>query len=223
MTAMKIFAALSTSALFLLLVSVAPVGAQEERHDEGSPTAPKREEAKPAHQEAAPPHGGEARPEHREGDKASKQDDKAPRQDDRAPRQDEKARKQDDKAPRQDERARKQEARPEDKEARHDAIQPGQKSERPDQPHNGGGGKGHIPDDRFRAHFGREHTFRVSRPVVVEGRPRFQYSGYWFEFGNPWPEDWSYDDDCYIDYVDDEYYLFDPRHPGMRILVIVVS
>ena len=206
---MKIFAALSTSALFLLLLSVAPVCAQEERHDEGSPAAPKKQEAKPAHQQAEPPHEGEARPEHREGDKASKQDDKAPRQD--------------DKAPRQDEKARKQEARPEDNGARHDRTLPGQKSERPEQAHNGGGGKGHIPDDRFRAHFGREHTFRVSRPVVVEGRPRFQYSGYWFEFANPWPEGWSYDDDCYIDYMDDEYYLFDPRHPGMRILVIVVS
>jgi hypothetical protein len=202
MTAMKIFAALSTSALFLLLLSAAPVCAQEERHDEGSPAAPKKQETKPAHQEAAPLHEGEARPEHREGDKASKQDDKATRQ---------------------DERSRKQEARPEDNEARHDSAQAAQKSERAEQAHNGGSGRGHIPDDRFQAHFGREHKFRVSRPVVVEGRPRIQYSGYWFEFANPWPGDWSYDDDCYIDYVDDEYYLFDPRHPGMRILVIVVS
>ena len=198
---MKVFAALSTSALFLLLICAAPVYAQEERHDEGSPAAPK-EGAKPAHQESAPAHeGGEANPERHGGDKAAKQDDRASRQ---------------------DEKDNKQAVRPEDKDARHDAAQPGQRSERGEAANNGGG-KGHIPDDRFRAHFGREHTFRVSRPVVVEGRPRFQYSGYWFELTNPWPEDWSYDDDCYIDYVNDEYYLFNPRHPGMSILVIVVS
>jgi hypothetical protein len=191
---MKMFAALSTSALLLLLVSVAPAYAQEERHDDASPAAHK-EEAKPAHQEAAPAHEGEAKPEHREGDKASQQDEKA----------------------------RKPEARPDDRDARHDGAQAGQKSERVEASHNDAGGKGHIPDDRFRAHFGREHSFRVSRPVVVEGRPRFQSSGYWFEIANPWPEGWSYDDDCYIDYENDGYYLFNPRHPGMSILVIVVS
>jgi hypothetical protein len=216
MTLMKIFAALSTSALFLLLVSVAPVYAQEEHHDDGSPAAPKKEEAKPAHQEASPPHEGEAKPEHREGDKA-------PKQDDNMSRQGEKARKPDDNMSRQDEKARTQDARPEDKDARHDAPQPAQRSERAEPARNGGSGKGHIPDDKFRSHFGREHTFRVSRPVVVEGRPRFQYSGYWFEFVNPWPQGWSYDDDCYIDYVDDGYYLFDPRHPGVSILVVVIS
>jgi hypothetical protein len=78
-----------------------------------------------------------------------------------------------------------------------------------------------IPDDRFRAHFGREHHFRVNRPVVVEGRPRFQYSGYWFELVDVWPADWSYDDDCYIDYVDDEYWLFNPVHPGVRVALVV--
>jgi hypothetical protein len=201
MKPMKIFAALSTSALLLLLVSVAPAYAQEERHDEASPAAHK-DEARPAHQDAAPAHEGEAKPEHREGDKAPKRDDNASRQ---------------------DEKARRQEARPEDREAHHDGAQPAQRSERAEATHNEGGGKGHIPDDRFRAHFGREHTFRVSRPVVVEGRPRFQYSGYWFEIANPWPEDWSYDDECYIDYVNDGYYLLNPRHPGMSILVIVVS
>src|ERR1700674_5722164 len=109
MKPMKIFAALSTSALFLLLVSVAPAYAQEERHDEASPAAHK-DEAKPAHQEASPAHEGEAKPEHREGDKASKQDEKA----------------------------RKQEVRPEDREARHDGAQPAQKSERAEASHNGG-------------------------------------------------------------------------------------
>jgi hypothetical protein len=88
----------------------------------------------------------------------------------------------------------------------------------------------HIPDDRFRASFGREHTFHIQRGrsgdgggESVEG-PRFQYGGYWFEYTDAWPSDWRYDDDdFYIDYMDDDYYLYDLRHPGVRILVIVVE
>jgi hypothetical protein len=48
-------------------------------------------------------------------------------------------------------------------------------------------------------------------------------TGYWFELIDPWPADWSYSDDCYIDYIDEEYFLIDPVHPGIRIAVIVVE
>jgi len=54
-------------------------------------------------------------------------------------------------------------------------------------------------------------------------RPTLQYGGYWFEYTDAWPDDWGYDDDFYIDYIDDDYYLYNRRHPGMRILVIVVE
>ncbi len=47
-----------------------------------------------------------------------------------------------------------------------------------------------IPDDKFRSSFGRQHTFRV-QTTVVEGQPRFQYSGFWFSLANPWPVGWS--------------------------------
>jgi DNA polymerase III gamma/tau subunit len=80
-----------------------------------------------------------------------------------------------------------------------------------------------IPEARFHEHFGHEHRFAIRRPVIVDNEPRFQYSGYWFEIVDPWPAAWSYDDDCYIDYVDDGYYLFDPLHPGIRIAVVVVE
>ncbi len=62
----------------------------------------------------------------------------------------------------------------------------------------------------------------MNRVTVVEGRPRFQYGGYWFALVDAWPEDWAYPDDCYIDYIDDEYFLFDLLHPGVRIAVFVV-
>jgi flagellar motor protein MotB len=79
-----------------------------------------------------------------------------------------------------------------------------------------------IPDDKFRAHFGRQHTFRIGSPTIVEGQPRFQYGGYWFVIVDPWPVGWLYTDDCYIDYVDGGYFLFEPLHPGVSIAVTVV-
>jgi hypothetical protein len=79
-----------------------------------------------------------------------------------------------------------------------------------------------IPDDKFRANFGREHHFRV-QTTVEEGQPRFQYGGYWFVLADAWPADWSYSDDCYIDYIDGEYVLIDLLHPGIRLAVFVVE
>jgi hypothetical protein len=94
--------------------------------------------------------------------------------------------------------------------------------------HERGGYSGYrIPDDRFRAHFGRGHWFRVhSAPVlVVGGYPRFQYGGFWFSVIDPWPEYWSrtwYEtDDVYVDYVNDGYYMYNRRHPGVAIAVNV--
>ena len=84
------------------------------------------------------------------------------------------------------------------------------------------GKSAHIPDEKFRAGFGRQHTFVVSRPTIVEGQPRFQYSGYWFEIVDPWPSAWLYTDDVYVDYIDGEYFLFDLLHPGVRVAVFVV-
>jgi hypothetical protein len=80
---------------------------------------------------------------------------------------------------------------------------------------------GHIPDDRFRAQFGREHRFNA-RSVIVRGRPQFQYGGYNFEYVDAWPSEWSDSDDFYIDYIDGDYYLIDLVHPGIRLALFVV-
>ncbi len=78
-----------------------------------------------------------------------------------------------------------------------------------------------IPDDKFRANFGRQHAFVVHQPVVVEGRQQFVYSGYTFVFIDPWPADWAFTDQCYVDYIDGEYFLFDLLHPGVRVALFV--
>jgi hypothetical protein len=94
--------------------------------------------------------------------------------------------------------------------------------------HERGGYHGYrIPDDRFRAHFGRGHWFRVHDVpvVVVEGSPRFQFGGFWFGVVDPCPETWSpvwyRTDDVYVDYVNDGYYMFNRQHPGVAIAVNV--
>lgn len=80
---------------------------------------------------------------------------------------------------------------------------------------------GHIPDNKFRSSFGRSHTFHPSRPTVVNGRPTFAYGGYSFILVDPWPAGWAYTDDCYIDYIDGQYFLFDLAHPGVQIALMV--
>jgi hypothetical protein len=59
--------------------------------------------------------------------------------------------------------------------------------------------------------------------VYVGGHRRFQYGGYWFGLIDPWPEYWSSDwydnDDVYVDYSDDGYYLYNRRYPSDRIAI----
>jgi hypothetical protein len=81
---------------------------------------------------------------------------------------------------------------------------------------------GRIPEDRFRANFGRTHVFVINRPVIVEGAPRFQYGGYWFVIGGAWPVGWAYTDQVYVDLIDGEYYLLSPVHPGVQVAINLV-
>jgi hypothetical protein len=79
-----------------------------------------------------------------------------------------------------------------------------------------------ISDEHFHERFGREHHFAVRHVTVVEGRPHFGYGGYSFEIAEHWPTRWAYTDDCYIDYVGGGYYLYNVRHPGVRVAVTVI-
>ena len=81
---------------------------------------------------------------------------------------------------------------------------------------------GRIADDKFRAQFGRQHTFKINRTTTAQGQPGFQYGGYTFAIIDVWPAEWAYTDDCYVDYVDGEYFLFDLLHPGVGVAIVVV-
>ena len=100
-------------------------------------------------------------------------------------------------------------------------------SEHRDWQQRGGYNGYRIPEDRYRGNFGPDHWFRIySYPVkVYGGHPRFQYGGFWFGLLDPWPEywadDWYDNDDVYIVYSGDGYYLYNRRYPRDRIAITV--
>jgi len=177
----------------LLLISMLGASALIYAQDQREDAKPKEEEARP---EAAKPRDEANPPRHQEDAKAPKQQEEAkPSRDERKPAQQENG-----KATKQNEHEQMSQQRAQ----------------------GGGHGGGHIPDDKFRAHFGRQHTVVINRPTIVEGQPRFQFGGYWFTIVDVWPAEWAYTDECYIDYIDGEYFLFDLLHPGVRIALFVV-
>ena len=184
-----------------------------------------QEQPKPRPEEARPEAGREAsQPAHQtqEDAKPSRQDEaKPPRQEDAKP----------PKAEKQESPKASQESQPAHAEKGQEReTQPAhaEKSQESQQGHARPAGKSaRIPDPKFKASFGRPHSFRVNQVIqqttVVPGQTQFIYSGYTFVILDPWPAEWLYTDDCYIDYVDDDYYLFDAFHPGIRIALFVVG
>ena len=192
---------IASTVLFLLLVAAlafaSPRQQDEPKSKEESP-AMKQPEGKPE----AKPETQEQKPEEMKPEKNDQE-----KQDKNAEKQEEKENKDRDKQEKKD-----------DKKSGKDMDN--MRNENHDNAHPAGKG-GHIPDDKFRSSFGRSHTFHPSRPTVVGGRPTFVYGGYSFIVVDPWPAGWAYTDDCYIDYVDGEYFLFDLLHPGVRIALLV--
>jgi len=106
--------------------------------------------------------------------------------------------------------------KPEEKNAKQEQQRaPEAKPEKQEQHASGG----RIPADRYKANFGREHTFRVSQGDYSSGR--FQYGGYWFGFGGAWPSNWLYTQDVYVIEIDGMYYLCNPMYPGVNLVINV--
>ncbi len=83
---------------------------------------------------------------------------------------------------------------------------------------NHGGGR--IPAERFKANFGRQHTFHVSQAEYSGGR-RFQYGGYSFGFVDAWPSNWLYTQDVYVVEINGVYYLCNAEYPGVNIALAI--
>jgi len=78
-----------------------------------------------------------------------------------------------------------------------------------------------IPADRYKANFGREHTFHVTQSDFNNGR-RFAYGGYSFGFVDPWPSNWLYTQDVYVVEINGVYYLCNPMFPGVNLTLSFV-
>jgi len=124
------------------------------------------------------------------------------------PAQDEK-RAETEKSAKQDEKGAQQEknTKPEEKNAQQQHAQPAKNA--------GGGERGRIPADRYKANFGREHTFRVTQGDF--NNHRFQYGGYWFGFAAPWPGNWLYTQQVFVVDIGGVYYLCNPTYPGVNV------
>ncbi len=157
---------------------------------------------------AAPLYAQEQHEQQEQKDKPAQVEEKHAQQEQKIAQEQGKNSKQEEKTAQQQDKNAKEE---------HNAPQRTQEARTEQQAHY----NGRIPEDRFRANFGSVHVFVINRPVIVEGRPRFQYGGYWFGFGEPWPVGWAYTDNVYVDYVDGGYYLYNPVHPGLRIVINV--
>jgi len=134
------------------------------------------------------------------------------------PEQEKEKKAQPEKPAKQEQRSAQEEknTRPEEKNARQEQQRaPEAKPERQEQHAS----RGRIPDDRYRANFGREHSFRVNEGDYRNHR--FQYGGYWFGFVGGWPSNWLYTQDVFVVEINGVYYLCNPTYPGVNVALEV--
>jgi primosomal protein N' len=234
---MKPIGVVSTAALFLLLGVALPANGRQEKPKEEARPAKQQAAAPKQQQAAAPKEQQAAKPEKQQQAKAPRQQQAKPEKQQQAQAPKQQAREQQPAKTQQQNNSAKQQQQAKSQQQHSNSARPQQasSSHAPQRSQRAiatqraqpalrlsARGSGRIPDDRFRASFGRGHDFHMGNPVLVGGYSRFQYSGFWFGFVQPWPVGWYYTDDVYIDYVDGEYYMYNPYHPGARFAISVV-
>ena len=241
---MKLIGVISTTALFLLLGITVSAGGQQERQGKQEATPPKQEQqAKPEKQQQQQQQAKPAKQQQQQQANAAKQQ----QQQAKGQQQEQQKQQQATSAKQQQQQAKGQQQEQQKQQRQQQANRPApqrtpaqvrqqQAAWQGDRAHNWqsehrtwqqrGGYHGYrIPEDRFGSYYGQDHFFRFySLPVrIVGGHRRFHYGGYWFSLVDPWPEYWSSDwydnDDVYVDYYGDGYYLFNRRYPGDRIAI----
>jgi cytoskeletal protein RodZ len=190
---MKLTRLIYTAFLSLLLGAVTLIGTRGRLYAQDQ-----RDDAKPEQQDVRP-----------DANKPAADDTKSPRQDEAKPAQ------------QNEDKPTKQEDDKNIKNENDKNIKQEQSGQSAQNASRGADRGSRIPDDKFRASFGRQHTFAV-HTTTVGGRPGFQYGGYSFTLVDAWPAGWAYTDQCYIDYIDGQYLLFDLAHPGVSIVLVVV-
>ena len=185
---MKAIGIISTAALSLLLGLAAPGYAGQEK--QGEPEKQAKPEQQHAQQQKQTQPAKQAKPEqqHAQQQKQAQPARQAKPEQQRAQQQKQ-----------QDQRNQQRHAQQQKQQARQGGARAGSR----------------IPEDRFRANFGREHTFHVSQ-ADYRGH-RFHYGGYWFGFVDPWPSNWLYTQNVYVVDMNGVYYLCNPMYPGVNI------
>jgi hypothetical protein len=213
---------LVASAVLCFLIGAPTFAHQEQQQDEKTKQQQQEEKQKP---------GQEPKTEKRQQELAKQEDKAKQNQQQDKERAKQEAAKQEEKQQKQTEKQRQEAAKEQvkqqkemEKQQRAEVKQQGQEEQgnrvvqQPAAAPAHGGRR--IPDDRFRAEFGREHHFHLR---IHRGDRSFGYGGYSFSFVDVWPVGWAYTDDFYIDFVGDDYYLCDVEHPEVRLVVIVVA
>jgi hypothetical protein len=95
-------------------------------------------------------------------------------------------------------------------------TKPAEKNAQPQQ-RAGNNGGGRIPDAKFKANFGQQHSFRVTQADY--SNHRFQYGGYSFGFVDPWPSNWLYTQNVYVIEINGVYYLCNASFPGVNLVL----
>jgi flagellar motor protein MotB len=222
-TLMKPSGLISTGVLFLLLGTVAPTYAQQEQNEQDTKHPRQEQQAKPEKQQQDQNRQQQQHAQQQQQDQNRQQQQHAQQQQQDQNKQQQQRQQQVNRPSRQEQHAHEGEQR---------AAWQGDRARNWQSEHRTwqqrGGYKGYrIPEDRYRGDFGPDHAFRIySYPVVVVGGyPRFQYGGFWFSVVDPWPEYWSDnwydDDDVYIDYSGDGYYMYNRSYPRDRIAITI--
>ncbi|MGB6546703.1 MAG: hypothetical protein WA871_00285 [Candidatus Acidiferrales bacterium] len=230
---MKPIKLIGTAALFVLLgIGVPAFARQDKPDDHGGQTAghdnakPAQQQSKPAQQQQAKPAARQqqAKPAQQQAAKPARQQQQAAKpaqhqQQAKAPNSSKPATRQ----TQQPQQAKQQQQRTSGQQGHVQRTAAQQQTQR-SQPavRVSSRNTNRIPDARFRSNFGQGHSFHMGNPEMVGGYSRFSYGGFQFGFVQPWPMGWYYTDDVYIDYIDGEYFLFDPYYPGQRMEISVI-
>jgi hypothetical protein len=200
--------AIGTAVLVLLACAITYGQEQDKDKDKDKPAQQEQKKQEPAPKERPQAQEQQKSPEHQQ--KAQEQEQKnqtkqtEKEKSDAAKQQQQAAKQQQQQAAKQQQVARQDHANPQGQQAQRDG---GNRSSR------------RISEQEFHQHFGHEHQFHVTR----SDDRRFSYGGYYWVYNDPWPSGWAYTDDVYVDEIDGEYYLIDPVHPGIRLLIIIAD
>jgi len=217
---MNRFGVIGTTALFLLSGFAAPAGARQQ--GQGKPQ--KQQQSKASKQKQSKSQGRQqqaGRPQAQPRQQQQRQ---------QATRQPQQRQQQQQQAGRQQRQPRQQARTQQSQQRQQSVVWQNQRATNWKAQHRTwqqrGGYNGYrIPTNDYNRYYGQNHMFRINtlRVVYVGSYPRFQYGGFWFRLLDPWPQYWAnnwYDnDEMYIAYFGDGYYLCNRAYPQDRIAI----